>query len=54
MDIVALQETRWPLAGRINTEKYLIDYGGCKENRFYGGVGFAINKKLTEAVITYR
>lgn len=24
MDVVALQETRGPLAGRINTKKYLI------------------------------
>lgn len=35
MDLVALQETRWPLAGRINTKYYLIYYSGCDEGRYY-------------------
>jgi hypothetical protein len=53
MDVVALQETRWPLAGRINARKYFIYYSGSEENRYYGGVGFAVNKKIAESVISF-
>lgn len=53
MDVVALQETRWPFAGRINTEKYLIYYSGSDDNRYYGGVGFAVRKKIADAVIHF-
>ena len=53
MDVVALQETRWPREGRINTKNYFIYYSGCEDNRYYGGVGFAINKKILDAVIHF-
>ncbi|XP_046663006.1 craniofacial development protein 2-like [Homalodisca vitripennis] len=53
MDVVALQETRWPLAGRINTKDYFIYYSGCEDDRYHGGVGVAVNKRISEAVIHY-
>ncbi|XP_046389318.1 craniofacial development protein 2-like [Ischnura elegans] len=53
MDVVALQETRWPLAGTISTKKYIIYYSGRKDNRYYGGVGFAVNKRIAESVIHF-
>lgn len=28
MDVVALQETRWQLAGKLNTKDYVIYYSG--------------------------
>ncbi|KAG8259134.1 hypothetical protein J6590_108848 [Homalodisca vitripennis] len=53
MDIVALQETRWPLAGKINTKGYVIYYSGNNEGRYYGGVGFAVKKKWSPAVMEF-
>lgn len=53
MDIVAIQETRWPLAGKINTKDYIIYYSGSTDGRYYGGVGFAIRKTWASAVITF-
>lgn len=53
MDIVALQEIRWPQAGRINTKHYYIYYSGCEDDRYYGGVGFAVSKRIADSVICF-
>lgn len=53
MDIVALQESRWPLAGKVNTKDYVIYYSGCDNNRYYGGTGFAVRKRWSEAVLSF-
>lgn len=53
MDIVALQETRWPPAERISTKDYFIYYRGCDDDRYYGGIGFAVIKRIAEPVICF-
>lgn len=53
LEIVALQETRWPQAGKINTKHHVIYYSGCKDGRYYGGVGFAVSKKMADSVIYF-
>lgn len=53
MDLVALQESKWPYCGKVNTKSYQILYSGCNEGRHYAGVGFAIKKALLESVIKF-
>lgn len=44
MDVVALQEVRWPLDGNVNKNDNTIDYSGCEEERLYGVCFLAKNK----------
>lgn len=53
LDIVVLQETKWPYAGKINTKEYVIYYSGTDNGRYYGGVGYAVKKAISESVIGF-
>lgn len=53
MDLVALQETRWPIAGKLNTKDYIVYYSGNEEGSYQRGVGFAVSRKIESAVICF-
>uniref|UniRef100_A0A8D9ELZ3 Craniofacial development protein 2 n=1 Tax=Cacopsylla melanoneura TaxID=428564 RepID=A0A8D9ELZ3_9HEMI len=53
MDLVALQETRWPDNGEQQAPEYRIYYSGTKNNTHYGGVGFAVRNRLVENVLKF-
>lgn len=46
MDSVALQETRWLLAGKLTTKDYIIYYSGNAEGRYQRGVGFEVSNEV--------
>lgn len=55
MDVVALKETRRPLAGKIpkTTRDYVIYYSGSDEGRYQRGVGFTVSKRMAHAGISF-
>lgn len=53
LDIVGLQETRWPFNGKLNSKSHTLYYSGCDDGNHYAGVGIAVRKTLTESVITF-
>ncbi|KAI5739913.1 hypothetical protein M8J77_024939 [Diaphorina citri] len=53
MDIVALQEVRWPQSGKETTRHYQIYYSGNKDGFYQKGVAFAVQKHLDSAVMSF-
>uniref|UniRef100_A0A8D8RW96 Craniofacial development protein 2 n=1 Tax=Cacopsylla melanoneura TaxID=428564 RepID=A0A8D8RW96_9HEMI len=53
MDIVALQETRWPDNGKTIAKNFVFYYSGTHDGTHYGGVGFAVNKRLQDNIINF-
>lgn len=53
MDIVGLQEVRWPDHGVLSTRGYEIYYSGNNQGVFRKGVAFAVKKTIATAVITF-
>lgn len=53
MNLVALQEVRWPYCGKVNTEQYTVYYSGTNDGTHRAGVGFALNKKLLRALLNF-
>jgi len=50
LQIVALQEIRWPDKGSIKHKETTIFYSGCGDERHEFGVGFVINDRLLHNV----
>jgi len=48
LNIVALQEIRWPGNGSFKHKETTIFYSGCKDNKHAFGVGIMINNRLLE------
>lgn len=46
LDILALQEVRWPDSGNIKKGNTTLFYSGTNNGRHENGVGFMINKKI--------
>jgi len=46
LDILALQEVRWPDSGKIKTGNTTLFYSGNNNGRHENGVGFMINEKI--------
>ncbi|KAL1446132.1 hypothetical protein WDU94_005544 [Cyamophila willieti] len=53
MDIVALQETKWPDNGKHVTKNFVFYYSGTHDGTLYGGVGFAVNKNIQDNIINF-
>ncbi|KAL1448299.1 hypothetical protein WDU94_008926, partial [Cyamophila willieti] len=53
LDVVALQEVRWPYDGKSNTNEYQIYYSGNNQGRFQYGVAIAVRNKIDSAVISF-
>ena len=45
IEILALQEVRWPGKGQINTRDHTLYYSGTKEKTEQAGTGFLLKKK---------
>ena len=54
MDIVALQEIRWPDSGSITVDKYTILYSGSIDGRHEFGTGFAVKEHLRNLIISFK
>jgi exonuclease III len=53
IEILALQETRWPGKGQINKKDYIFYYSGSKEKTGQAGTGFLLMKKIHKHIIIY-
>lgn len=53
MNIVALQEMRWPGQGKLKKKNWDIYYSGTNNNAHVFGVGFMVGKTLRDKVISF-
>ena len=53
IEILALQEVRWPGKGQINKKDYLFYYSGTKEKTGQAGTGFLLMKKIQKYIINF-
>jgi hypothetical protein len=53
IEILAIQEVRWPGKGQINKKDYQFFYSGTKEKTGQAGTGFLIMKKMQKYIISY-
>jgi len=53
IEILAIQEVRWPGKGQINKKDYLFYYSGTKEKIDQTGRGFLLMKKIQTYIISY-
>lgn len=53
MDIIALQEVRWPYDGKTSTKNYQIYYSGNEQGRFQKGLAIAVRNGIDSAVISF-
>jgi exonuclease III len=53
IDILAIQEVRWPGKGQIKKKDYQFFYSGTKEKTGQAGTGFLIMKKMQKHIISY-
>ena len=53
LEILALQETRWPGKGQINNKDYVLYYSGSKGKTGQAGTGFLLMKKIQIYIISY-
>jgi len=53
IEILALQEVRWPGKGQINKKDYLFYYSGTKEKTGQAGTGFLLMKKIQKHLINF-
>ena len=53
IEILALQEVRWPGKGQINKKDYLFYYSGTKEKTGQAGTGFLLMTKMQEHLINF-
>jgi exonuclease III len=52
IEILAIQEVRWPGKGQINKKDYQFFYSGTKEKTGQAGTGSLIMKKMQKHIIT--
>jgi len=53
IEILALQEVRWPGKGQINKKGYLFYYSGTKEKTGQAGTGFLLMKKMQKYIFNF-
>ena len=53
IEILVLQETRWPGRGQINKKDYTLYYSGSKGKTGQAGTGFLLRKKIQKHIISY-
>lgn len=53
MDVVALQEVRWPYEGKTSTKNYQIYYSGSNQGHFQKGVAVAVRNGIDSSVISF-
>ena len=53
IEILAIQEVRWPGKGQINKKDYIFYYSGTKEKIDQTGRGFLLMKKIQTYIISY-
>jgi exonuclease III len=53
IEILVLQETRWPGRGQINKKDYTLYYSGSTGKTGQAGTGFLIRKKIQKHIISY-
>jgi len=53
IEILALQEVRWPGKGQVNKKDYLFYYSRTKEKTGQAGTGFLLMKKIQKYIISY-
>jgi len=53
IEILALQEVRWPSKGQTNKKDYLFYYSGTKEKTGQAGTGFLFMKKMQKHLINF-
>ena len=53
IEILAIQEVRWPGKGQINKKDYLFYYSATKEKIDQTGTGFLLMKKMRKYIISY-
>jgi exonuclease III len=53
IEILALQETRWPGRGQINKKDYTLYYDGSKGKTGQAGTGFLLRKKIQQHIISH-
>lgn len=54
MDLVALQEVKWPYDGKESTQHYKLYYSGNQTGKHEYGVAFAVRNNLDSAVIDFK
>jgi len=53
IEILTLQEVRWPGKGQINKKDYLFYYSGTKEKTGQAGTRFLLMKKIQKLLINF-
>ncbi|XP_008484678.1 craniofacial development protein 2-like, partial [Diaphorina citri] len=53
LDLVALQETRWPNVGKESTHHHQIYYSGNTEGVYQHGVAIAVKNSINSAVTAF-
>ena len=53
IEILVLQEVRWPGKGQINKKDYLFYYSGTKEKIGQAGTGFLPMQKIQKYIINF-
>jgi len=53
IEMLVLQEVRWPGNGQINKKVYLFYYSGTKEKTGQAGTGFLLMKKIQKHIINF-
>lgn len=53
LDLVALQETRWPNEGKESTERHQIYYSGNTQGYYQHGVAIAVKNSVDRVVIAF-
>ena len=53
LDIITLQETRWPYNGKIYSGSYITYYSGNNDGKYKAGTAITIHKKFENAIIKF-
>jgi len=53
IEILAIEEVRWPNKGQVKKQIYLLYYNGTKEKTGQEGTGFLLMKKIQKYIINF-
>jgi exonuclease III len=54
VQVIALQETRWPGEGSFTSSNMVFMYGGNENNKHENGVGFLIHKSIMSQIKQFK